>query len=45
MEEGDGGVDTEYTEDAGEAVLHMHGALSITMDVVLDDIRGDGCHQ
>ncbi len=40
FEEGDGGVDFEETKDAGEAVLHLHGALPVAMGVVMDKVRG-----
>ena len=41
LEEGDGGVDPEYTKDTGEAVMHMHGALPVTIGVMLNQVRGD----
>ena len=37
-----GGVDNEFTEDADEAVLHLHSALPTSMYVVLDVVRGYG---
>ncbi len=42
LNEGDGGIDTECSDDAGEAVLHLHGALAVFVDVVLDGVRGYG---
>ncbi len=45
LEEGDGGVDPEKPKDAGEAVMHLHDALPITIDVMLDQVRGDDCHR
>jgi hypothetical protein len=43
LEEGDGGVDFEETKDAGEAVLHLHGALPFAMGVLMEKARGEEC--
>ncbi len=45
LKEGDGGVDTKCSEDAGEAVLHLHGALPASVDAMLDGVRGYGPHR
>jgi hypothetical protein len=43
--ERNGGVDTECTEDADEAILHLHGVVPVSMYVVLDGVRGYGPHR
>jgi len=45
LEEGDGGVDPDKKKDAGEVILHLHGALPVTIHVMLDQVRGDECHR
>jgi hypothetical protein len=42
LEEGDGGVYPEGSEDAGEAVLYLHGALPAPVYAVLQGGRGNG---
>ncbi len=36
---------TDCTEDAGEGALHLHGALPVSMYVVLDGVRVYGPHR
>ena len=44
LEERDGGVYPEGSEDAGEAVLYLHGALPTLVYEVLQGGRGNGLH-